>query len=256
MKKEQNFSNRYKILYKIFQNFYKSSSSGEKGSEDAMSKYLAIPRGRFQAWKRGQIPSAVDCQTLADKLDISIRWIITGDGAPFTKERATDFRELHPEDMMISPRELSQKLGADSPEYGLSCVPLDPLERLRMTAGLPQDVFSISAFLELPKEEVSDFMLRSAERRRERDSYLTNHHDDTSGAPPFLSLPESWVKAALKRGISPEWLNKAVYPIYEAQSVRNDLVALDGILDRLIEHGASPEQIQEAILAFVKKRTE
>nr|WP_294508595.1 hypothetical protein [uncultured Bilophila sp.] len=80
----KDFSQLYKIIYDYFLRHPDSSTLGT--SRRAFAKWLEISTGKAQAWEdKGQWPSAEDLEILHKKMGFSYRWLVTGEGDPFSE---------------------------------------------------------------------------------------------------------------------------------------------------------------------------
>lgn len=79
--------NYFKTLYKIFLDTIPQPLGGK--SLTAFTNYLGLSRGKVDAWKAGQRPKAEDLRLLHDKLGLSYRWLVTGEGDPFEELTGT-----------------------------------------------------------------------------------------------------------------------------------------------------------------------
>lgn len=95
MEKERDFSQLYKVIYDKFIKIC-SETDAPSGSL-AFGKFLGHGHdGKIRAWKKGQWPSAEDCWTLEKKLGFDLRWLVTGEGNPFSDKNIVENVSLHP----------------------------------------------------------------------------------------------------------------------------------------------------------------
>ena len=79
----QNWSQGFEIVYKKFcRLLMERDVAAHEISQRGLAVFLGISQGKLTAWKAGQWPAAQDLATIAQKLNFSYRWLVTGEGDP------------------------------------------------------------------------------------------------------------------------------------------------------------------------------
>jgi hypothetical protein len=66
----------------------KMRQAGKTFSISALDRFLDLETKRARYWDRGQRPTASDLVRISDKLGISLRWLVTGEGEPLDGDTA------------------------------------------------------------------------------------------------------------------------------------------------------------------------
>ena len=75
------WNEQFEIVKKVFAKAIEKR--GGTFSISALDRFLDLETKRARYWERGQRPSASDLIRISDKLGLSLRWLISGDGEPF-----------------------------------------------------------------------------------------------------------------------------------------------------------------------------
>lgn len=108
------WSKHFKIIYDLF--LKRSNSNGAKATNKEFCAFFNISAGKLQKWSQGQWPKAPDLAILHDKLGLSYRWLVTGEGDPFDEA---------PKPEPVSPNPIAPALPPPAPDMAVE------LERLR-----------------------------------------------------------------------------------------------------------------------------
>ena len=75
------WNEQFEIVKKVFARAIEKQ--GGAFSISALDRFLELETKRARYWERGQRPSSTDLIRISDKLGLSLRWLISGEGEPF-----------------------------------------------------------------------------------------------------------------------------------------------------------------------------
>lgn len=224
MKEKNEFPKRIEFVYNYFME-HCVDYGVSKPTKEAFIAFIGISRGKYQSWTRGFWPKKEDLQVVAEKMRLSLAWLVFGTGDPFDVQETSPVRTAD-RDVMLSATGQG----------------MDPLRRMTQAIGIPEDPWSVSDYLGIPVADASDYIQQVQAARQ-------------SQPPQSLPLPELWREAARRRyGVTPSWLDSGIGKSHEARAEDTpELRTLRGMVAMLKEHGGTDEQVRELILTYGKR---
>lgn len=120
------FSYSFEIIYKKYLSLAESRGAPKKElSINSLMRFLGVSSGKLFSWKKGQWPLAADIETIAERLGLSYRWLVTGEGDPEGED---------------APPVAKLRAASPVPVIGLAACGLDGIEQIMphaVTASLP-----------------------------------------------------------------------------------------------------------------------
>ncbi|MGE4539056.1 MAG: LexA family transcriptional regulator [Desulfovibrio sp.] len=80
----RDWSQGYEIIYKKYLSTEHAKEFGR--TKIGLARCLGLTQGKTQKWEKGQWPSADDLAVIAEKLECDYRWLVTGEGDPFSPQ--------------------------------------------------------------------------------------------------------------------------------------------------------------------------
>lgn len=237
MKEKNEFPKRIEFVYNYFME-HCVDYGVSKPTKEAFIAFIGISRGKYQSWTRGFWPKKEDLQVVAEKMRLSLAWLVFGTGDPFDVQETSPVRTAD-RDVMLSATGQG----------------MDPLRRMTQAIGIPEDPWSVSDYLGIPVADASDYIQQVMACRQARQHYRDTHPNAVQPLPQHLPLPDSWREAARRRyGVTPSWLDSGIGKSHEARAEDTpELRTLRGMVAMLKEHGGTDEQVRELILTYGKR---
>ena len=94
----KNFTQSFEIIYKKYCEVALANTDDSRHiSKIGMARFFNISQGKMIAWEKGQWPMPADLEIIAKRLGFGYKWLVTGEGDPFSDGEQPTQQAEHPQ---------------------------------------------------------------------------------------------------------------------------------------------------------------